>query len=158
MRDEGAGQMVEDEEDQPFGRKSTRKSGKGVGYYENATLAIGNLGEHGGKQSGQGSIPSTLEYMSITEKQDLLKQLIEKSYVFIDLSDLFSGEDLETYEQLVKQEIFEGEESIVESILETSNRKGVKDRLKYFDSEALHLLNDYVGFCERMTHKLRPRQ
>lgn len=58
----------------------------------------------------------------------------------------------------MKQEIFEGEESIVESILETSNRKGVKDRLKYFDSEALHLLNDYVGFCERMTHKLRPRQ
>ena len=65
-RDEGGSQMVEDEEDQPFGRKSTRKSGKGVGYYENATLAIGNLGEHGGKHSGQGSIPSTLEYMSIT--------------------------------------------------------------------------------------------
>jgi hypothetical protein len=65
-RDEGAGQMAEDEEDQPFGRKSTRKSGKGLGYYENATLAIENLGDHGGTHSGQGSIPSTLEYMSIT--------------------------------------------------------------------------------------------
>ena len=68
--------------------------------------------------------------------------------MFIDLTDLFSGEDLETYENLVRKEIFEGEESIVESILETTGRRaGVKDRLKYFDSEALNLLNIYVTFC-----------
>ncbi len=65
----------------------------------------------------------------------------------MDLSDLFTGEDLETYENIVKQEIFVGEESIVESIIETTGRRGVKNKLKYFDSEALHLLKIYVTFC-----------
>jgi hypothetical protein len=77
--------------------------------------------------------------------------------VFIDLTDLFSGEDLETYENLVRKEIFESEESIVESILETTGRRGVKDRLKYFDTEALHLLNIYVTFCEKIKLKLQPQ-
>jgi ABC-type hemin transport system ATPase subunit len=42
---------------------------------------------------------------------------------------------------------------MMDSILEVNNqnnRKGVKNKLKYFDSEALHLLNVYVRFCNRM--------
>lgn len=42
---------------------------------------------------------------------------------------------------------------MMDSILEVNNqnnRKGVKNKLKYFDSEALHLLNIYVRFCNRM--------
>lgn len=106
-----------------------------ISHYGVAAINFSQLGgggstdrnsSHSHHSSQSQPMPNTLSFMSINEKQELLKELIEKSYVFIDLSDLFTGEDLRPMKISSWQEIFEGEESIVESILETTTTNNKK--------------------------------
>jgi len=42
---------------------------------------------------------------------------------------------------------------MVHSIME---RQSIVNKLKYFDSQALHLLKEYVDFCTQLVEKLKP--
>ncbi len=60
-------------------------------HYEEAALSDKNHGEVSGEVSG--GLPTRITSLSPNEKKELISDLIKKSYILLDISDIFKEEE-----------------------------------------------------------------